>query len=236
MAAVPDDTRLSPNFNSFPLVSGSKTVIIHATRSGKPNNPTELIGTLNFMSTPGTVSSHWVVGRQGEKVRVVPDNRQAWHASEDNARCWGIEVCQGVESDGFTTPQLAALAEICRGYMADFSVPAVHCGASTTPGFIGHEETAQGKRFGKSDPGNLFDWSAFIASLKGDPVDEAELNELADRRALALVVKEISWPEYGDGLYRPVSVDDDGTFLTIEFWNPDRTRPADPVSIKVRKP
>ncbi len=151
-------------------VATTHTVIIHATRSGHSMNPTEFIGTLNYMATPGTVSSHWVIARNGTKARVVADNRQAWHAQEDNYNAWGIELEQGIEADGFTQEQIAALVLVCRGYIEDFGVAAVHCATSTEPGFIGHQETVQGKRNGKSDPGHLFDWTAFIAALTPTPI------------------------------------------------------------------
>lgn len=163
MAATPDLVVHSPNVNDRPV--NGVTVIIHATRSGKSMNPTEFEGTLNYMKQAGTVSSHWVIGREGQKARVVEDNRQAWHAGADNDNAWGIEVCQGVESDGFTDLQYDALRDVCRGYMADFGIPAIHCRTSFQPGFVGHQETDQGKSFGKSDPGALFDWNRFIDSL-----------------------------------------------------------------------
>lgn len=167
VSAIPDRVDLSPNFNDFPLLSGSKTVVIHATRSGVSLNPSEFEGTLNYMRRPGTTSSHWVIARNGTKARVVPNTRQAWHAQEDNDNAWGIELEQGDEEDGFTPIQIAALAEVCRDdYLADFGVPPVHARTSTEPGFIGHQETAQGKRNGKSDPGHKFDWELFLHLLQ----------------------------------------------------------------------
>lgn len=75
-------------------------------------------------------------------------------------------------------------------------------------------------------------------TLTGEtPVDpnDPEYLELADRRAASLVSREINWQE-GDGLYRPVSVHEEGELLYVEFWNPDRTRPANPLGVWVRKP
>ncbi len=165
---APDIIRLSPNHNAYP-VSGH-TVIIHATRSGHSMNPTEFEGTLNYMmlTNPpaGPVSSHWVIARDGRKARVVPDNLQAWHAGTDNPRAWGIELEQGAENDGFTPEQIAALVSVCEGYRDDFGVPAVHAAAPWGMGFIGHQETLQGRSFGKTDPGHLFPWDDFIAALR----------------------------------------------------------------------
>lgn len=168
---TPDRIVLSPNSN--PGKPTGLGVVIHATRSGVSNNPNELQGTINwFLRRDVGLSAHWVVGRNGEKIRMVPDNMQAIHAGEHNLTHWGIEVCQGIETDGFTEAQYEALNAICEGYVEDFGVPAVHVVNSGQKGFIGHEETAQGKRQGKSDPGRLFDWNKFIDGLHSQPVKE----------------------------------------------------------------
>jgi N-acetyl-anhydromuramyl-L-alanine amidase AmpD len=132
-------------------------------------NPTEFEGTLSYMETPGTVSSHWVIARAGLKARVVPDNQQAWHAGSDNDNSVGIELEQGAEQDGFTPEQIAALVDVCKGYRDDFGVPVYHVHDSGSGGFVGHQETEQGRRNGKSDPGALFPWDAFIAALVPEP-------------------------------------------------------------------
>lgn len=168
---APDIIRWSPNVNrdgnGVPLRLNARTVIIHATRSGKSMNPTEFIGTLNYMATPGTVSSQWVIARDGRAARCVPDDQQAWHAGEDNDNAFGIELEQGAEQDGFTAPQIDKLVAVCKGYMVDFGVAPVHATSSTMSGFIGHQETAQGQRSGKSDPGAGFPWDAFMNALTG---------------------------------------------------------------------
>lgn len=87
-----------------------------------------------------------------------------------------------------------------------------------------------------SCPSGRIPWDKILGGPAVTPEEELEL---ADRRALALVVKEMSWPEYGDGLYRPVSVAEspDGSLLLIEFWDKTRKRPAEPVpALWVRKP
>ena len=61
-------------------------------------------------------------------------------------------------------------------------------------------------------------------------MSQQEIEELADRRALSLVLKEINWPDYGDGLYRPVSVAGQDGMLVMEFWERDRKRNAEPVT------
>jgi len=163
---TPDIVRLSPNYNNRPPRGG--VVIIHATRSTVSMNPSEFEGTLNYFSDRNSeASSHWVIARDGRKARVVPDNLQAWHAAEDNAIAWGIELEQGVESDGFPLMQMESLIEVSRDYVA-MGVPAQRIYTTSAKGFVGHQDTAQGKRLGKSDPGSGFMWTAFIAALEED--------------------------------------------------------------------
>ena len=163
---APDLVRHSPNTNGA-MPQGVKTVIIHCTRSGRvPMNPTEFEGTLNYMAQAGTASSQWVVSRTGVKARVVEDGVQAWHAGIDNDNAWGIEIEQAVEDDGFTMPQMWALVDICRGYRDDFGVPVRHVQDSHSGGFVGHQETAQGRSWGKTDPGRWFNWPWLIHQLQ----------------------------------------------------------------------
>lgn len=160
----PDTTKLSPNVrNGTP---NGRIVIIHATRSGTSMNPSEFAGTLNwFANRASGVSTHWVVGRDGRTARCAPDNKIAQHAGQHNTAAWGIELEQGIENDGFTAEQMAALVTVCRGYMEDYKVEPRHTLDMRQSGFIGHDETPQGRSVGKSDPGRLFNWNAFIDLL-----------------------------------------------------------------------
>ena len=76
----------------------------------------EFEGTIAWFQNPDSkVSSQLIIGREeNQTVRVIPDSMQAWHAAEDNARAWGIELEQGVESDGFTEPQMRQLIRAAR--------------------------------------------------------------------------------------------------------------------------
>ena len=137
-------------------------------------NPSEFEGTLNWFQNPvSKVSAHWVIARDGRACCVVPNDFSAWHAQEHNVTHWGIELEQGVESDGFTTAQMGKLIKVCKGYVEDFGVPVAH----DMRGFIGHQETPQGIRVGKSDPGKLFDWAALMAGL-GAPTAPDKLLDL----------------------------------------------------------
>jgi len=169
---TPDVVSTTPHFSH--MKPSGQGVVIHSTRSSVSMNPSEFEGALNWFKNPAAqVSSHWVIGRDGTKARIVADDLVAWHAGEHNATHWGIELEQGVESDGFTDAQMDALVAVCRGYVEDFGVPIQHF----MHGFIGHQETPQGKRVGKSDPGALFDWNRLLNGLTA-PMESSILEEL----------------------------------------------------------
>jgi N-acetyl-anhydromuramyl-L-alanine amidase AmpD len=190
-----DVVDLSPNFNAAAVLG--RTVVVHATRSGTSMNPLEYIGTRNYMRQPGNPSSHLVIGRASNQIaRVVPDNLQAWHAQEDNDNTWGIELCQGVELDGFTDDQMAQLVVAGKHYMQAFGVPPVRVFSSSEPGFVGHEDTAQGRRNGKSDPGALFDWNWFIAALQEDDLSAEDKAKIERERLRRLVKRTLDRDGY----------------------------------------
>lgn len=98
-----------------------------------------------------------------------------------------------------------------------------------------HKETVWFGGSSTSCPNNRIPWDKILAPQEAD-MSQQEIEELADRRALSLVLKEMNWPEYGDGLYRTVSVAEANGQLLIELWTKDRVRPANPVSFWVRVP
>lgn len=160
----PDRTALSPNY--YPTRISGRAVVIHSTRSGKSMNPSELEGTINYMLTPGTVSAHWLISRKGEAIRLVGDEHQAWHAGALNGRSWGIELEQGIEADGFTHEQITKLRDIMQGYRDDFGVEWRRIYSVADSGFAGHQDTDQGRSFGKTDPGALFPWQQVLAPFQ----------------------------------------------------------------------
>lgn len=185
MTFAPDVVSLSPNHS--PGQPSGKKVIVHATRSGVSHNPSEFEGTLNHFANPASqVSAHGLIGRDGRIARIVPDSQTAWHAAvrypdgrviEHNTTCWGWELEQGVESDGFTIKQMESLARVGRYYVDVFGVAPQHITDISKSGFIGHQETPQGLAVGKSDPGSQFMWQAFISSLEDD-MDKAEVEAI----------------------------------------------------------
>jgi AmpD protein len=107
-----------------------------------------------------TVSSHFIVRRDGEVVQFVSGDARAWHAGVSSWR--GREQCndfsigielEGLEGEHFEPAQYAALAPLLRALAARYPID----------GVAGHEHVAPGR---KIDPGPGFDWTALRASLQ----------------------------------------------------------------------
>jgi N-acetyl-anhydromuramyl-L-alanine amidase AmpD len=120
------------------------------------------------------VSSHYLIGRRGGVIRLVPEAAKAWHAGgsimpePDNRRAVndfsiGIEL-MATAASGFTPAQYRALArlgtDIERRNSRKFS-------------YVGHDQIAGSRAVAlglrnepKIDPGPLFDWERLFAGLE----------------------------------------------------------------------
>lgn len=110
------------------------------------------------------VSSHLLIRRDGRITQYVPFDRRAWHAGESCFR--GRTVCNdfsiGIELEGtdhepYTDAQYRELERVSAELMS--------CYPGITPDrIVGHCNIAPGR---KTDPGEAFDWSRYLASLTG---------------------------------------------------------------------
>jgi N-acetylmuramoyl-L-alanine amidase len=111
------------------------------------------------------VSCHYLVDEDGKVLRMVPEERRAWHAGKS---CWrgihdvngasvGIEIVNPGHEFGyrpFPAPQMAALLPLLAGIVRRHQVPRANV--------VGHSDVAPAR---KQDPGELFDW-ALLAKHK----------------------------------------------------------------------
>ena len=109
-----------------------------------------------------TVSSHFLIRRDGSLLQFVPCDRRAWHAGI--SRFAGRENCNdfsiGIELEGADTVpyeevQYATLTELTALLQSHY--PAIKDVRIT-----GHEHIAPGR---KTDPGPAFDWADYRARL-----------------------------------------------------------------------
>ena len=105
------------------------------------------------------VSSHYLIRRDGERVRFVPVEKRAWHAGTSSwrgrGRCndfsIGLEL-EGTEEDVFSDAQYDALATLVRELRSRLPLRDI----------AAHSDVAPGR---KTDPGARFDWQRLLASL-----------------------------------------------------------------------
>lgn len=111
--------------------------------------------TLRTFTLPRTqVSSHYVIGKNGEVYQMLNDLYRAWHGGNGqwgsntdlNSASIGIEL----DNNGFTefsAPQIASLLELLRELKEKYKIP--------TANFIGHADIAPTR---KNDPNQTFPW------------------------------------------------------------------------------
>lgn len=123
------------------------------------------------------VSSHYVVDEDGAVLRLVPEERRAWHAgvsywrghTELNARSIGIEIVNPGHEFGypdFPLRQIAAVISLCKSIIA-------RRGSISPERVLAHSDVAPSR---KQDPGEKFPWELLSDSGVGHWVRAAPLN------------------------------------------------------------
>lgn len=144
-ATIPAQESLSPNFDA----RRPNFVIIHHTTNASVEQ------SLRVLTDPERkVSAHYLIGRDGRVIQIVPDDARAWHAGESywgghsdiNSASLGIELDNNGR-EPFPEAQIAALLTLLAELKARFNIP--------TANFIGHSDVAPGR---KVDPSRSFPW------------------------------------------------------------------------------
>lgn len=149
---------LSPNFDDRPKDLQINTLVMHYTgmRSGD-----EALARL--CDPVFKVSSHYMVHEDGRVVRIVPEEKRAWHAG---VSCWrgisslnessvGIEIVNPGHEFGyrpFPPQQMEAVADLALAIIGRHKIEARNV--------VGHSDIAPTR---KEDPGELFDWQGLAA-------------------------------------------------------------------------
>lgn len=141
-------------------------VIIHHTAQDS------LKQTINTFTVSRTqVSSHYVVGRDGEIVQMLNDYLRSWHAGRGrwgndtdlNSASIGIELDNN-GSEPFTQTQIESLLILLKRLKWKYGIP--------TANFIGHSDIAPLR---KVDPSTYFPWRKLAEEGYGLWYDEAEI-------------------------------------------------------------
>jgi N-acetylmuramoyl-L-alanine amidase len=104
------------------------------------------------------VSCHYLIAENGQVMRMVPEDKRAWHAGRSywrglhnvNAASVGIEIVNPGDGLGyrpFTAQQMDSLLPLLADLVRRHQVPRAN--------IVGHSDIAPAR---KQDPGELFDW------------------------------------------------------------------------------
>lgn len=138
-------------------------IIIHHTAQDS------LAQTIHTFTVPHTqVSSHYVVGRDGEVVQMLNDYLRAWHAGRGrwgqdtdlNSSSLGIELDNN-GSEPFSEAQISSLLKLLHELKERYNIPAAN--------IIGHSDIAPTR---KVDPSPLFPWKTLAENGYGLGYDD----------------------------------------------------------------
>jgi N-acetyl-anhydromuramyl-L-alanine amidase AmpD len=150
MSAATVTTRLSPHHGPRIGARPIRLIVLHADASASE------AGTLSWFQAPASkVSYHVLIGRDGTRYRVVPDNRVAWHAGVSkhpscqnpksvNSESLGLSFSNRQDGhEPITAAQIAAAqAQIAEWKAAHPTIVAVATHAQVAPGRKVDPETA----------------------------------------------------------------------------------------------
>jgi N-acetylmuramoyl-L-alanine amidase len=146
------------------------------------------------------VSCHYLIDEDGRVVRMVAEEKRAWHAG---LSCWrgvqGVNACSiGIEMVNpghefgyrpFTGAQMESLLPLLSGIVRRYRIPPANV--------VGHSDVAPAR---KEDPGELFDWARLARH----------------RLAVPRPTRNLVDPHWTDG----------GFLLALERWGYDVSEPA----------
>ncbi|NVE94799.1 N-acetylmuramoyl-L-alanine amidase [Altererythrobacter lutimaris] len=145
------EERLSPNFNdrSLPI----NMVVIHYTEMKPVETALE-----RLCDPEAGVSAHYLITEEGKVIRLVPEEKRAWHAGASywrghkdvNSASIGIELDHPGHELGyreFSDAQFEALVPLVARIVKEYDIPRANV--------VGHSDVAPAR---KIDPGELFPW------------------------------------------------------------------------------
>ncbi|NWG46908.1 MAG: N-acetylmuramoyl-L-alanine amidase [Alphaproteobacteria bacterium] len=181
--------RRSPSFNDRANGAAIDTLVLHYT--GMPTAE----AAINRLTDPrAEVSSHYFIDEDGTVIRLVPEEKRAWHAGraswcgegDINSRSIGIELVNPGHDFGyrpFPPAQIDALLHLTTDILGRHDIPARRV--------LGHSDVAPRR---KRDPGEWFPWAQLAAEGVGlfpeDWMDRAPLPQ--DPAVPALAMAEIA--------------------------------------------
>ena len=145
------------------------------------------------------VSAHYLIGEDGEVVRLVPEEQRAWHAGRSfwrgitdvNSASIGIELVNPGQEWGyreFPRAQMEALLPLLARIVKTHDIPRANV--------VGHSDVAPAR---KDDPGELFDWPLLARHHLALPVPKVVLGDPFDNEGAVLLALERFGYDITDG-------------------------------------
>lgn len=177
--------RPSPNFDE----RRPNFVILHATTNDSVEQA------LRTLTDPARkVSAHYLIGRDGALIQLVPESARAWHAGESwwggqtdiNSASIGIELDNNGD-EPFAEPQLEVLLNLLADLRQRYGIPSAN--------FLAHGDVAPRR---KTDPGPRFPWKTLAEHGFGlwcEPPYPAAPAAFDDMLALRALGYDVADPE-----------------------------------------
>jgi N-acetylmuramoyl-L-alanine amidase len=178
---LPIASRPSPNFNDRPQPPVIDILVLHYTGMESAEAAIR-----QLCSPAAKVSSHYVVDEKGDVLRLVDEDKRAWHAgvsswagiTDLNGRSIGIEIVNGGHDGGcppYPDAQMRSVELLCQEIMARHPI--------VPRSVLAHSDIAPER---KADPGEWFDWARLARAGVGvwvepAPVMEGPALKLGDR-------------------------------------------------------
>ncbi len=120
----------------------------------------EATSAIDWLRNPGSkVSCHYLVAEDGQIVRMVAEDKRAWHAGRSfwrglrdvNSASIGIEIVNPGHEHGyraFPDEQMNSVLRLVADVVDRYDIPRANV--------VGHSDVAPAR---KQDPGELFDWA-----------------------------------------------------------------------------
>ncbi|HUQ13119.1 MAG TPA: N-acetylmuramoyl-L-alanine amidase [Novosphingobium sp.] len=145
------------------------------------------------------VSAHYLIDEDGTVVRLVPEDKRAWHAGRSfwrglndvNSASVGIELVNPGHEWGyrpFPEVQMAALLPLLARIVKTYKVPYANV--------VGHSDIAPAR---KEDPGELFDWPLLARHRLALPIPDVTLGNPYDNDGAFLLALERFGYDVTDG-------------------------------------
>jgi N-acetylmuramoyl-L-alanine amidase len=137
------------------------------------------------------LSSHYIIGTDGQVFQLVPEEKRAWHAGESfwrgeenlNHRSIGIELSSPtMGQDIYPAKQIQSLECLCKDIMRRY--PAIK-----TQNIVAHSDVAPTR---KPDPGISFPWQKMAQKGIGLWYDLADAEKIKETN-VAVLLSEIGY-------------------------------------------